>query len=87
MHDVFLFLIAAVFACVCVSETRHEKERQRTKAAGFEQKLTARKLQGARVLIHWEVVQFQLALCIDGQPAGEQTMERKLSPNIKVTRL
>lgn len=22
------------------------------------------------MLIHWEVVQFQLALCIDGQPAG-----------------
>lgn len=63
-HSVF------VCVCVCVCVLKEEKDR-RSKAAGQQHmaKLTAWKLQGTGVFIHWEVVQFKLALSINGQPA------------------
>lgn len=54
--------------CVCLFE---KTKTGRGKSVGFQHmvRLTAWKLQGARVFIHREVVQFKLALGIDGQPA------------------
>lgn len=47
-------------------------EREEEREGKHKAKRTAWKLQGTWVLIHWEVVQFQLALGVNGQPAETQ---------------
>jgi len=72
VNYVFVRLICCLFiatACVCL---RWNRGRGKTVGEQHMAKLTAWELQGTRVLIHWEVVQFKLAFCINGQPAETQ---------------
>lgn len=69
-----MFLLGSYVACSLPQRVCLRWNRGGGKTVGEQHmaKLTAWELQGTRVLIHWEVVQFKLAFCINGQPAKTQ---------------